>query len=111
REIRISLTQPLPAVIPQDNGFNHMAIYPYPTHLVQSRVFADGTPWILRPIRPEDADALQEFIRALSEKSRYMRFVSMMRELTPKMLTRYTYVRSEERRVGKDGSVRCTVTR
>lgn len=92
REIRISLTQPLPAVIPQDNGFNHMAIYPYPTHLVQSRVFADGTPWILRPIRPEDADALQEFIRALSEKSRYMRFVSMMRELTPKMLTRYTYV-------------------
>ncbi len=92
RDIRIKLFDPLPTLVPQENGFSHMAIYPYPTHLVQSRVFADGTPWTLRPIRPEDADALQEFIRALSEKSRYMRFVSMMRELTPKMLTRYTYV-------------------
>lgn len=92
REIRIRLAKSLPALIPQKTGFSHMAIYPYPTHLVQNRVFTDGSPWILRPIRPEDADALQEFIRGLSEKSRYMRFVSMMRELTPKMLTRYTYV-------------------
>ncbi len=92
REIRIRLAKSLPAQIPQKTGFSHMAIYPYPTHLVQDRVFADGSPWVLRPIRPEDADALQEFIRGLSERSRYMRFVSMMRELTPKMLTRYTYV-------------------
>ncbi|PJX25770.1 hypothetical protein CAP48_06955 [Advenella sp. S44] len=92
REIRIELTESMPTSIPQETGFSHMAIYPYPTHLVQDRVFTDGSPWVLRPIRPEDADALQEFIRGLSEKSRYMRFVSMMRELTPKMLTRYTYV-------------------
>ncbi len=92
RDLQIRLCDPLPREIPQENGFGHMAIYPYPTHLVQSRMFDDGTPWVLRPIRPEDADALQEFIRGLSEKSRYMRFVSMMRELTPKMLTRYTYV-------------------
>ncbi|AHG64999.1 bifunctional acetate--CoA ligase family protein/GNAT family N-acetyltransferase [Advenella mimigardefordensis] len=91
-EINIRLDVSTPVAIPQKTGFSHMAIYPYPTHLVQSRVFADGSPWVLRPIRPEDADALQDFIRGLSEKSRYMRFVSMMRELTPKMLTRYTYV-------------------
>jgi acetyltransferase len=47
---------------------------------------------VLRPIRPEDADALQAFIRGLSEQSRYMRFVSAMRELTPHMLARYTQV-------------------
>lgn len=92
RDIRIKLDNSQLVVIPQETGFGHMAIYPYPAHLVQSRVFADASPWILRPIRPEDADALQDFIRDLSEKSRYMRFVSMMRELTPKMLTRYTYV-------------------
>lgn len=35
---------------------------------------------------------MQEFIRGLSERSRYMRFVSMMRELTPRMVARYTQV-------------------
>ena len=35
---------------------------------------------------------MQEFIRGLSERSRYMRFVSMMRELTPRMVSRYTQV-------------------
>jgi acetyltransferase len=71
-------------------GYPHMAIHPYPSRLVQARHFADGTPWVARPIRPEDAEALQAFIRELSEQSRYMRFVSMMRELTPRMLARYT---------------------
>ena len=69
-----------------------MAIHPYPARLVQVRRFADGIPWVLRPIRPEDAEPLQEFIRGLSERSRYMRFVSMMRELTPRMVSRYTQV-------------------
>lgn len=72
--------------------YKHMAIYPYPAHLTQKRTFSDGRPWTVRAIRPEDANALQDFIRNLSEHSRYMRFVSMMTELTPKMLARYTYV-------------------
>ncbi|WP_459616872.1 bifunctional acetate--CoA ligase family protein/GNAT family N-acetyltransferase [Bordetella sp. 2513F-2] len=77
---------------PQLQGYPHMAIHPYPTRLVQVRRFEDGTPWVIRPIRPEDGQPLQEFIRGLSERSRYMRFVSMMRELTPRMLSRYTQV-------------------
>ncbi len=92
RALRVTLT-PEPA---QDNkrlgGYPHMAIHPYPSRLVQQRAFADGTPWTIRPIRPEDGEALQDFIRNLSERSRYMRFVSMMRELTPRMLARYTQV-------------------
>ena len=74
------------------HGYPHMAIHPYPTQWVQQRCFADGLSWTLRPIRPEDAEALQAFVRDLSERSRYMRFVSMMRELTPRMLARYTQV-------------------
>lgn len=77
---------------PQAHGYPHMAIHPYPTRWVQARAFADGTPWVVRPIRPEDAEALQAFTRGLSERTRYMRFVSMMRELTPRMLARYTQV-------------------
>ena len=69
-----------------------MAIHPYPRRLVQAKEFSDGVPWLLRPIRPEDAQPLQEFVRGLSDESRYMRFVSMLRELTPRMLARYTRI-------------------
>lgn len=92
RSTRIGLTAtPMPAA-PHLGGYPHMAIHPYPSRLVQIHRFADGTSWAARPIRPEDAESLQEFIRGLSERSRYMRFVSMMRELTPRMLARYTQV-------------------
>jgi len=77
---------------PQLSGYPHMAIHPYPTRLAQVRRMDDGTPWVIRPIRPEDGESLQTFIRGLSERSRYMRFVSMLRELTPRMLTRYTQI-------------------
>lgn len=79
-------------VLPQAGGYRHLAIHPYPRHLVQARMFKDGEPWLMRPIRPEDAEPLQEFVRGLSDESRYMRFVSMLRELTPRMLARYTRI-------------------
>ena len=90
--LRLVLTDTPGCESPQTSGYPHMAIHPYPARLVQVRRFADGMPWVLRPIRPEDAEPLQAFIRNLSERSRYMRFVSMMRELTPRMLSRYTQV-------------------
>ena len=90
--LRMTLTETPGCATPQTAGYPHMAIHPYPARLVQVRRFNDGIPWVLRPIRPEDAESLQEFIRGLSERSRYMRFVSMMRELTPRMVSRYTQV-------------------
>ncbi len=79
-------------VLPETTGYQHMAIHPYPRHLVQAREMRDGRESMLRPIRPEDAETLQEFVRGLSDESRYMRFVSMLRELTPRMLARYTRI-------------------
>ncbi|OZI77492.1 GNAT family N-acetyltransferase [Bordetella genomosp. 12] len=90
--MRMTLTETPACASPQTSGYPHMAIHPYPARLVQMRRFDDGTPWMIRPIRPEDGEPLQEFIRGLSERSRYMRFVSMMRELTPRMVARYTQV-------------------
>jgi acetyltransferase len=69
-----------------------MAIHPYPYRWVQALAFGGSREGVLRPIRPEDAHGLQTFIQGLSERSRYMRFVSMMRELTPRMLARYTQI-------------------
>src|SRR5690606_10849998 len=91
-KVRISVSPDTLLVLPETVGYRHMAIHPYPRHLVQARQFRDGRPWMLRPIRPEDAEMLQAFIRGLSDESRYMRFVSMLRELTPRMLSRYTRI-------------------
>jgi len=77
---------------PQTSGYPHMAIHPYPYRWLEYLEFGDEREGILRPIRPEDAQALQDFVRGLSERSRYMRFVSMMRELTPRMMARYTQI-------------------
>lgn len=90
--VRITLSQASMLVLPETAGYQHMAIHPYPRHLVRTMAFHDGSPWLLRPIRPEDAEPLQTFVRELSDESRYMRFVSMLRELTPRMLARYTRI-------------------
>jgi len=72
--------------------YSHMAISPYPVHLVQEWQLADGTPVVVRPIRPEDAEMHQKFVRGLSEETKYFRFLSTMHELTPKLLVRFTQI-------------------
>jgi len=69
-----------------------MAIHPYPTELVAQWALSDGTTVEARPIRPEDAELEQRFVRNLSERSRYFRFMNSVRELTPAMLMRFTQI-------------------
>ncbi len=52
----------------------------------------DGERVLIRPIGPEDRDREAEFVRRLSPASRYFRFHSALRELTPAMLERFTHV-------------------
>ncbi|EIJ34742.1 bifunctional acetate--CoA ligase family protein/GNAT family N-acetyltransferase [Thiothrix nivea] len=72
--------------------YDHMAIHPYPNDLVKRQQLADGTDITIRPIRPEDAEIEQAFVRNLSKESRYMRFMQALRELTPDMLVRLTQI-------------------
>jgi len=72
--------------------YAHLAIHPYPAQLVQCFKLADGTEITLRPIRPEDADIEQEFVKELSATSRYFRFMGTIRELTPSILARFTQI-------------------
>ncbi|MFA5662938.1 GNAT family N-acetyltransferase [Castellaniella sp.] len=90
--VRIVLDPDYDGERPENRGYRHMAIHPYPRRLVRPLVTPQGNEWLLRPIRPEDATLLQEFVRRLSDETRYMRFVSMLRELTPRMLARYTRI-------------------
>jgi acetyltransferase len=77
---------------PNSDRYSHMAIYPYPTHLVSRLQLADGMDITIRPIRPEDAELVQEFVRNLSEQSRYFRFMNSVQELSQSMLVRFTQI-------------------
>jgi acetyltransferase len=72
--------------------YGHMAIHPYPTHLVSHWRLDDGTELTIRPIRPEDARIEQTFVCTLSPQSRYFRFMESLQELTPQMLVRFTQI-------------------
>ncbi len=52
----------------------------------------DGKVVMIRPIRPEDADMEQEFVKNMSDESRYYRFMDTLRELTQTMLVRFTQI-------------------
>ena len=77
---------------PNADRYAHMAIYPYPTQLVSRWQLADGTDITIRPIRPEDAELVQTFVRGLSEESKYFRYMNSMQELTETMLVRFTQI-------------------
>ncbi|HDP89896.1 MAG TPA: bifunctional acyl-CoA synthetase/GNAT family N-acetyltransferase [Thioalkalivibrio sp.] len=76
--------------------YAHMAIHPYPYDLVHDWQLPDGTRITIRPIRPEDAEIERDFVRNLSEESRYFRFMQALHELTPKMLVRFTQIDYDE---------------
>jgi acetyltransferase len=76
----------------QSRRYGHLAILPYPSRYSQLWPLPDNGEFTLRPIRPDDASMLQKFVQGLSEESRFFRFVSHSRELTPAMLARMTLI-------------------
>jgi acetyltransferase len=87
-DARIGVDSPAPSLEP----YGHMAIHPYPAHLGDRFQLADGTDIRIRPIRPEDAEIEQDFVRNLSEESKYFRFMRTLHELTHEMLVRFTQI-------------------
>jgi acetyltransferase len=77
---------------PSADRYAHMAIHPYPAYLVTTWQLPDGTDVIIRPIRPEDAELTQTFVRALSEETKYFRYMDAVRELSQAMLVRFTQI-------------------
>lgn len=79
-------------ISPTADLYDHMAIHPYPQHLISQWALPDGTNVTIRPIRPEDAELEIEFVRKLSPETRYFRFMSTMHELPPAMVVRLTQI-------------------
>jgi acetyltransferase len=72
--------------------YDHMAIHPYPVHLVSQWRARNGAVVTIRPIRPEDAQIEYEFVHELSPQTKYLRFMGAVRDLSPSMLARFTQV-------------------
>ena len=72
--------------------YGHLAILPYPARYEQLWPMRDGGEYLVRPIRPDDAQMLQNMVKSLSPQSRYFRFVSQLAELPPAMLARFTLI-------------------
>jgi acetyltransferase len=78
--------------VPMADRYGHMAIHPYPAHLVTHWQLPSGHNVVIRPIRPEDAELTQGFVKSLSEESRYFRFMDAVSELSPVALAHLTQI-------------------
>jgi acetyltransferase len=76
----------------RSHNYSHLAILPYPAQHEQVWPLPGGGDYTVRPIHPDDAQMLQDFVRGLSTQSRYFRFVSSLTELPASMLSRFTLI-------------------
>ncbi|WP_019374969.1 GNAT family N-acetyltransferase, partial [Melaminivora alkalimesophila] len=72
--------------------YSHLSILPYPARYEQVWPLRGGGEYLVRPIRPDDAEMVQRLVRGLSPESRYFRFVSQLTELPKPMLARFTLI-------------------
>lgn len=91
-DARIVIDHPPAGIGGRTNGYNHLAILPYPARYEQVWPMRGGGEYRIRPIHPDDAQMLQALVHGLSPQSRYFRFVSSMVELPPAMLARFTLI-------------------
>nr|WP_245214507.1 GNAT family N-acetyltransferase [Pararoseomonas indoligenes] len=75
---------------PGEAGF--LAIPPYPASLAQPFTAKDGRSVLVRPIRPEDAEAVGAFVRRVPAEDVRYRFFNPLRELPPAQLVRLTQI-------------------
>lgn len=74
------------------SGENAVPVGIYPIEWEADVVLRDGSTTHVRPIRPDDAEALQKFHVAQSERSIYMRFFAPLARLPERDLRRFTVV-------------------
>lgn len=67
----------------------HLVITPYPTKYIVNWKLKNGTSVLMRPIKPEDENLLDELFRSLSEETMRFRFFQIIKEMSHETLTRY----------------------
>ncbi len=68
----------------------HLIIAPYPNQYESTWLLEDGTPLLLRPMKPEDESLVAEFLSNCSEDTIYFRYFKLIKKWTHEMLVRFT---------------------
>jgi acetyltransferase len=69
-----------------------MTLIKYPGEYIQSIQLKDGTPAVIRPIRPDDASLLQSAFNRLSPQTIYFRFLKSFTELSDEQARHFANV-------------------
>lgn len=72
--------------------YAHLAIHPYPNYLLVTHHLSKNVDILIRPIRPEDTNIVQEFIRNLSSQAKDLLLFETVKELSFAKLVRYTQI-------------------
>ena len=76
-----------PASVPAPR---HLIIAPYPNQYEKDWMMRDGTPVLLRPMKPEDEQIVSDFLGRCSEETIYFRYFRLIKKWTHEMLIRFT---------------------
>ena len=71
-------------------GNLRFAIRPYPTEWVRGMQLRDGTPIIIRPVRPEDEPLYPPFFAAVTPEDLRLRFFAPVKEFSHAFIARFT---------------------
>ncbi len=72
--------------------YSHLLLRPYPERLIRKDVLRDGTPVILRPIKPEDEPLWLEMLGSCSKESIYSRFRYNFHYNSHEIATQFCYI-------------------
>jgi len=72
--------------------YSHLVLRPYPERLIKKDVLRDGTPIILRPIKPEDEPLWLEMLGSCSKESIYSRFRYDFHFNSHEVATQFCYI-------------------
>jgi acetyltransferase len=79
------IIEPSPVPAPR-----HLTISPYPNQYESDWLMRDGTPVLLRPMKPEDEPLVADFLHKCSDDTIYFRYFRLIKKWTHEMLIRFT---------------------
>jgi acetyltransferase len=72
--------------------YSHLLLHPYPDKLIKAAKLNDGTPIIMRPIKPEDEPLWLELLGSCSKESIYSRFRYNFHYDAHEVATQFCYI-------------------
>ena len=72
---------------------------PYPRQYERHIFSGNGTLLLIRPIKPQDAPLLEDFLKCLSPETVFHRFMTYLRTLSPEWVEHFTRIDLRPRRV------------